>query len=221
MELKDYIKNVIKEEITLLEQFFKTSRPTARFANPNKVIWTKKIKYHDNWGTGFFGSTFDLKDIFNQITKENLSSVNAKKRFYWNNAAKCWWTLNNDSVDRAKKLIALRLNSQWFDNRINFKAKDISKTEPIVKKGDLKMPLEQLEHIRKCWYVSKEDLEKKRFSQEISTIDANKAWYCPNCGEFINRSALTPIRDNTPDNEVTHWTYTCKNCDSKLTIWND
>lgn len=183
-------------------------------------IWYKKTPSWKGgsskapWGWGFYGHTFFLKDIFNKITTDNNSAVNAKNRFYWNKDFKCWWTVSDKSMESAKKFIAERTRANWNGSAIDFMYKpnttNLQVVSPTINK--------ELENLKQIWGQPHTD---KSYNQEASTLDANNAWDCPVCGTAINKRNLETQYSKPPDSEITHWFYKCAKCFTKLTIWND
>jgi DNA-directed RNA polymerase subunit RPC12/RpoP len=174
-------------------------------------IWIKDIKNFNKSGFGFFGSTFNYKDIFNDITKKHLNG-NKDDRFYWDKTHKCWWTASDTSRDEAKKLFSDKLGGHWNQNNFEFK---YNKNEFDIKNNAASPTLnKELENLRALWSKT-----TAGYATDISDLQANKAYACPGCGVPIVKNQMKSMRDG--EGEVTHWKYDCHNCHTKLTLFND
>jgi len=175
-------------------------------------IWIKPTKNFNKNGFGFYGSTFNYKDIFNEITQKNKSANDSNNRFYWDKMHKCWWTASERSKEMAKNMFKYRLKKDWQGDQLNF---TYNKFAFDVKNNAASPTLDkELENLRKIW-TKTNDI----YATEISTLEANKAMNCPSCGVKINEKSMIGKYDS--ENDLTHWLYTCPNCQSKLKIFND
>ena len=70
---------------------------------------SKTSAYPANPGIVYcFKTSFDLKDIFNQITQRYKSARDWKKRFHWDTKLKMWCTQSFESAEEAKETLARR-----------------------------------------------------------------------------------------------------------------
>lgn len=75
--------------------------------------------------------------------------------------------------------------------------------------------------VKENWLKSKNN--PNHYTAWGAEVDHHKGdLHCPKCGKVISRANLhfNPVRDNTPDNEVTHWEHG-HDCGAKLTVFND
>jgi uncharacterized protein YlaI len=59
---------------------------------------------------------------------------------------------------------------------------------------------------------------KESYTQELTfeASDLENMYLCPVCN-----CAVDPKAEKDNESEITHWTYVCKECQSKISIWND
>ena len=77
-----------------------------------------------------FKTSYDLRDVFNDITKKYLSAKNWKKRFHWDRQLKMWCTQDFNSYIEAKEILNKRVRTKLIDisnNSIN----SSKQSEPI------------------------------------------------------------------------------------------
>lgn len=176
-------------------------------------IWIKKVTVFDEnslkWpGWAFVGNTFEYKDCFKELnTTQPFAKGTAK--FHFNKHYKAWVTTHSSMYALAVDLLKKKTGGTWKGNLLTFKK------GPKIAKPDSALSEKEIQHIRSIWGDKHQDF----YSQEASTIDANKAWYCPSCGTPIDHKKVVPHKDF--EGEITHETYRCPKCSSKMKIFND
>lgn len=162
-------------------------------------IWVNKIQ----GGYGFFGSTFEFKDIFKQ---KGFKLIQVK-------TYKGWHTKDEAAKDAMKKIIADKTHVAW---KVSTDRKsiyiDFTKSgAPKPQTGNFE---KELENLRKIW-----NKHEDGWSIDMSDMRGNKAADCPKCGTGLNLNSFRAQKDR--EGEVTHSLGNCSNCKTQLTIWND
>jgi hypothetical protein len=67
-----------------------------------------------------FHTSYDLKNIFNEITQRYKSAIHWKKRFHWDTKLKMWCTQSSESASEAEEILKRRVGQQMQSTKSPF-----------------------------------------------------------------------------------------------------